>query len=667
MEKTASYFLALILCGLSFSLIGSEKPRGEPVPAFDLPQVYQKWLDEEVVYIISEKEKQVFLGLKTDKERDLFIEAFWKQRDPAAATPENEFKTEHYRRWDYANQAFGTASMPGWKTERGRFYIVLGTADPYFEKVMKLRVYEGIKESGPPPPQAVTSSYLKYTLAANIFTEADLVEEQGRIKKAFGLKDIKLLTESDIKCKKGGDPEPSHTFRLDGKMYWVALASKEALAQAFRIEVFEHKTPEPVNLLDTEFIIPKQNSAVFGFEDSQGKPYFISLREQSSFVVTEAGAPAKPGEGKAQKPAVEPKNVKPPKLIKHVEPVYPKEAKKKGIEGVVILEATVDQYGRVSAVKVLRSIPDLNQAAIDAVRQWVYEPMVIGGTPKGMVITVTVRFSPEGKVGGVAGGVAGGVVGGVTGGVSGKVSGGVEGGVVGGVMGGVVGGVLQEKEEVAKKKQEFEKDAVPCKGEIKPPKLLKMVEPAYPEEAIKAGVQGVVILEAKTDEYGRVVDALILRSIPLLDQAAIDAVKQWVYEPMLIDGKPQKVLFTVTVRFDLNGKGKKASPGEKPLHVSADVPKRLSYVEPVYPEEARKKGIEGFVLLEVRTDEKGSIAQVKVLRSVPGLDQAAIDAVKQWKYAPMVIEGKAVPFVFTVTVAFKLAGEDAKAKEKPSP
>ncbi len=93
----------------------------------DLPPVFQKWLEEEVVYIITSLEKDVFLQLDTDRERELFIEAFWKQRDPTPGTPQNEFKEEHYKRFQYANYTFGrSAPIPGWKTDRGRFYILLG-------------------------------------------------------------------------------------------------------------------------------------------------------------------------------------------------------------------------------------------------------------------------------------------------------------------------------------------------------------------------------------------------------------------------------------------------------------------------------------------------------------------------------------------------------------
>lgn len=101
---------------------------GQPVKSVkDLPEQYRKWLEEEVVYIITPKEKEVFLRLANDRERELFIEAFWKQRDPNPNTPENEFKKEHFRRIAYANQWFGRDSPgAGWQTPMGRIYIILG-------------------------------------------------------------------------------------------------------------------------------------------------------------------------------------------------------------------------------------------------------------------------------------------------------------------------------------------------------------------------------------------------------------------------------------------------------------------------------------------------------------------------------------------------------------
>ena len=106
---------------LAAGIAGQQKPK----PA--LPPTYQNWLNNEVAYIITAKERDVFLALQTDKERDIFIDAFWKQRDPTPGTPENEFKQEHYRRIAYANQYYGReTTRPGWQTDRGRMSILLG-------------------------------------------------------------------------------------------------------------------------------------------------------------------------------------------------------------------------------------------------------------------------------------------------------------------------------------------------------------------------------------------------------------------------------------------------------------------------------------------------------------------------------------------------------------
>ena len=89
---------------------------------------YRKWLDEDVVYIITPEEREAFKQLSNDEERDNFIEAFWQRRDPTPDTEENEYKEEHYRRIAYANEHFA-AGVPGWRTDRGHMYIVFGPPD----------------------------------------------------------------------------------------------------------------------------------------------------------------------------------------------------------------------------------------------------------------------------------------------------------------------------------------------------------------------------------------------------------------------------------------------------------------------------------------------------------------------------------------------------------
>jgi len=94
----------------------------------EVGKAYKNWLDQDVRYIISPEEEQAFKLLSTDEERDQFIEQFWLRRDPTPDTEENEFREEHYRRIQYANEHYA-AGIPGWKTDRGRIYIVWGAPD----------------------------------------------------------------------------------------------------------------------------------------------------------------------------------------------------------------------------------------------------------------------------------------------------------------------------------------------------------------------------------------------------------------------------------------------------------------------------------------------------------------------------------------------------------
>jgi GWxTD domain-containing protein len=143
-----------------------------------LPEKYKKWLEEEVVYIISPKEKEVFLSLENDRQREMFVEAFWKQRDPNPNTPENEFKDEHYRRIQYANKNYGKESPgAGWRSDMGRIYIILGEPQ-YTEKYENLSdlyptivwFYQGMAEYGLPNAFSVvfykpegTNEYVLYS------------------------------------------------------------------------------------------------------------------------------------------------------------------------------------------------------------------------------------------------------------------------------------------------------------------------------------------------------------------------------------------------------------------------------------------------------------------------------------------------------------------------
>ena len=94
----------------------------------ELMTPYRKWLNEDVLYIITDEERKAFKNFQTDEEREQFIEQFWLRRDPSPDSQENEYKEEHYRRIAYANERFASG-IPGWKTDRGRIYITFGPPD----------------------------------------------------------------------------------------------------------------------------------------------------------------------------------------------------------------------------------------------------------------------------------------------------------------------------------------------------------------------------------------------------------------------------------------------------------------------------------------------------------------------------------------------------------
>jgi protein TonB len=231
-----------------------------------------------------------------------------------------------------------------------------------------------------------------------------------------------------------------------------------------------------------------------------------------------------------------------PRRTSSVVPAYPAEARSIDGSAIVTLRVTLDEAGRVAEIRqpsnpvvavppgtprnpaALTAAADaLGRSAISAVRQWTYDPPAKGP----ITFTVMISFRP-------------GVEPTVTQDNSRpSPSGAVAGGVVGCVGGGHPGSAPAGNAPVR------------VGGQIRQPPLLRRVNPLYPPEARAEGVQGVVILEAVIGVDGRVCDTRILRSIPLLDQAAIDAVRQWEYKPTLLNGAPVPVIVTVTVPFTL--------------------------------------------------------------------------------------------------------------------
>ena len=240
-----------------------------------------------------------------------------------------------------------------------------------------------------------------------------------------------------------------------------------------------------------------------------------------------------PIEKQAQSNPITPENPIPRRTFSVAAP-YPAEARGIDAAGTVSLVATVDETGRVVEIRKTREPLVLSPAAVPnpaavriaaeamvrdaagALRRWTYDPPAKGP----ISFTVSFSFKPGAEA---------------TAAQSTTVS----------------PPLLTVAAAAAAAAAAGPNQPVRVGGQIKPPTQISKVQPVYPLEAQQARVQGIVIMEAIIGVDGRVTDAKVLRSVPLLDQAAVDAVRQWVYTPTLLNGAPVSVIMTVTVTFNL--------------------------------------------------------------------------------------------------------------------
>ena len=214
--------------------------------------------------------------------------------------------------------------------------------------------------------------------------------------------------------------------------------------------------------------------------------------------------------------------------------------------------------------------------------------------------------------------------------------------------------------------------------------LMKRVSPIYPPLARQARIQGTVILKARINKSGEVESIQLVSGHPLLAPAAIAAVKQWKYESYMLNGEPVEVETNVAVNFTLADKPPAGGPADvskteesgnvtsgattpqqadvpraaspKRVRVSSGVAQGLlvSKVNPIYPQEARQEHIQGVVILHVVVDKEGNIASLQPISGDSTLSAAAMEAVKQWKYRPYLLNGNPIEVDTQVQVNFTL-------------
>lgn len=192
------------------------------------------------------------------------------------------------------------------------------------------------------------------------------------------------------------------------------------------------------------------------------------------------------------------------------------------------------------------------------------------------------------------------------------------------------------------------------------PKVIRDVKPQYPPDAMRAGIEGSVEIEVTIGDDGKVTSSRVIQSSnSVFDQAALTAANQWLFS------KPTEgpVVRTIELTFALRSTrrnaeattglyGGEVSPDALRIGGNIRAPKKIRHVAPVYPDVARQANVRGMVIVEIVVDREGRVTDARVLRSIPLLDAAAVDAVMQWTFTPTLLNGNPVPVIMTVTVNF---------------
>ena len=191
-------------------------------------------------------------------------------------------------------------------------------------------------------------------------------------------------------------------------------------------------------------------------------------------------------------------------------------------------------------------------------------------------------------------------------------------------------------------------------GNVQALQLISHVEPVYPALAKQAQIQGTVELSGLIGKDGRVRDLQLLRGHPLLVQAALSAVKDWVYKPTTINGEPVEVRTEISVNFTLAPSESAEMPKRIQVDGNAQAANLITQVKPNYPPEAKQAGIQGTVQLQAVLGKDGKVQDIKVLSGEPVLAAAALDAVRQWVYRPTLLNGEPVEVKTTIDINFTL-------------
>jgi TonB family protein len=308
-------------------------------------------------------------------------------------------------------------------------------------------------------------------------------------------------------------------------------------------------------------------------------------------------------------------------ILSKVNPVYPEVAKAAHVQGAVILHAIISKTGAVERLDVISGPSMLVSSAQDAVKQWTYRPYLLNGEPVEVETSITVNYTLADST--------------------------------------TAMGPMPPVDEAGNGVKQIG-------GGVTGPKIIYEPWPEYTELAKQDKVQGIVLVSLVVDEHGLPQHVQLLRGLgDGLNENAVESVKKYVFKPATENGKPVAVWLNVEVNFQLaDGTAQTQGPilvageaanGVKPIGGDVKGP-ILSYApEPGYSPEAKAAKFEGVVMVSIIVDKNGIPQNVHVTRGVGlGLDEKAVDAVKQYKFKPATENGKPVAVYLNVEVNFEI-------------
>ncbi len=409
------------------------------------------------------------------------------------------------------------------------FYLLADTE----EIAVQLRFYEGMEENGNNSGIVISSYYQKKSTDDTILPFVEVNAETEKLKEIYNLKDVKPIGNYDVVLRNGRAVRIFTDIVMSGKKLAFRVAPVREKTDRFAIKLFEGSDKNV--LLESEIIVPEEKTAVYGFKDSKEKIYFLAFNRKKEIEF----ADLKKG-----------KTVESPRLVMQIEPEYPRVALKARISGDVLLIGSTDIEGNVINTRIIQGHPLFRQAVINSIRNWKYVPWKVNGVQKRVYFSVIAMFrlsresitnikkesqlalknykprvkglKPENGLPRIMELIT------------------------------VFGDEMKPKsrELPPQSKESTLRDKLRAK-DIESPKLVRRIEPIYPEVALKVKIEGNVILRLFTDSDARIIDVKPLSGHPLLAKASINAIMKWKYTPWNIDGVQKPVEANIILIFRL--------------------------------------------------------------------------------------------------------------------